>query len=379
MEISRGCVIENFIHVFLFTVFIFQLNILVDQARRARLADFGLLTVISDSKTLTSRLLGGTTRWMSPELLDPEIQDHRRTIDSDCYALGMVIYEVLSERVPFHQSPEWAIPGKVSNGDRPERPQGAEGAWFADDVWKVLGRCWMPQPGDRPSVRDVLQCLEKVSRSWIPAPVSSTTGLPTEAPSDTVAVDSTDAGRMSPPSHVAPHRPSIRQDPEEAAETVNVVRCVTSTSSSINLVPRQTPPNDLRESPSIRTNDPSPTQGLLGGTVGRVIPGANDPGSGDNRGTFPGLTARHNAKSAARGNHGPATSASSFLMKVANWDGESRDIDQVLTAAFNVGDYPACIKDLRAQQIDPLSYINNVDKVRLHLIQGSPSSITAWS
>ena len=43
---------------------------------------------------------GGTYRWMSPELLDPErfgmpgSGDNRPTRQSDCYALGMVIYEV---------------------------------------------------------------------------------------------------------------------------------------------------------------------------------------------------------------------------------------------------------------------------------------------
>lgn len=40
---------------------------------------------------------GGTSRWMSPELLDPErfgASDDRPTKESDCYALGMVIYEV---------------------------------------------------------------------------------------------------------------------------------------------------------------------------------------------------------------------------------------------------------------------------------------------
>ena len=43
---------------------------------------------------------GGTYRWMSPELLDPErfgmsaTGDNRPTKQSDCYALGMVIYEV---------------------------------------------------------------------------------------------------------------------------------------------------------------------------------------------------------------------------------------------------------------------------------------------
>lgn len=41
---------------------------------------------------------------MSPELLDPEqlyLGDGLPTKESDCYALGMVIYEVLSGQVPF--------------------------------------------------------------------------------------------------------------------------------------------------------------------------------------------------------------------------------------------------------------------------------------
>jgi len=43
---------------------------------------------------------GGTRRWMSPELLHPEMfgmpesENNRPTRQSDCYALGMVIYEV---------------------------------------------------------------------------------------------------------------------------------------------------------------------------------------------------------------------------------------------------------------------------------------------
>jgi len=38
----------------------------------------------------------GTTRWMSPELLDPSHfdSDGLPSRESDCYALGMVIYEV---------------------------------------------------------------------------------------------------------------------------------------------------------------------------------------------------------------------------------------------------------------------------------------------
>ena len=89
-----------------------QPNILVNQRHRACLADFSLSTIVDlgrralnnasmasvESKfSLMSFTTGGTTRWTSPELMDPErfgTGDCRPTKKSDCYALGMVIYEV---------------------------------------------------------------------------------------------------------------------------------------------------------------------------------------------------------------------------------------------------------------------------------------------
>ena len=50
-------------------------------------------------------------------------------------------------------------------------------------------------------------------------------------------------------------------------------------------------------------------------------------------------------------------------MEVANWDGKSQGIDQVLTALFGMEDYLDCIKNLRARNIDPQAYINSLDKV----------------
>jgi serine/threonine protein kinase len=57
--------------------------------------------------TLMSFTAGGTRRWMSPELLYPErfgipeSEGDRPTRQSDCYALGMVIYEVRVRVSPF--------------------------------------------------------------------------------------------------------------------------------------------------------------------------------------------------------------------------------------------------------------------------------------
>ena len=61
-----------------------------------------------------------------------------------------------------------------------------------------------------------------------------------------------------------------------------------------------------------------------------------------------------------------AVSASISLKKVASWDGEYQDIGQVLTAAFGADDYLDCIKNLQGQGIEPLSYIDSLDKVSLH-------------
>ena len=57
------------------------------------------MSLISND-TLMSFTAGGTYRWMSPELLDPErfgipeSEGNRPTKQSDSFALGMVIYEV---------------------------------------------------------------------------------------------------------------------------------------------------------------------------------------------------------------------------------------------------------------------------------------------
>jgi len=167
---------------------------------------------------------GGTTRWMSPELLDPEVKDHRRTVESDCYALGMVIYEVLNERVPFYGYRNEIISGKVLRGGRPDKPEGAEGGWFTDDVWEILERCWMPQPGDRPSINEILQRLERVSTSWTPPPVPPIAVPFTQESPDIILVESTDSNGILTPSEVAPYQLPVELGPEGAAGIVNVMR-----------------------------------------------------------------------------------------------------------------------------------------------------------
>ena len=108
---------------------------------------------------------------MSPELLNPDLfgfTDSRPTKESDCYALGMVVLEILSGRPPLASDKDFIVIQKIIAGERPGRPEGPEGAWFTSDLWGMLQLCWAARPESRPNVEMALECLERVSRAWEP-------------------------------------------------------------------------------------------------------------------------------------------------------------------------------------------------------------------
>jgi len=98
---------------------------------------------------------------MSPERIVPQefgLKDGRPTESSDCYSLGMVIYETISGKPPFHEHRDITVSVKVLKGEYPpRRPE------FSESLWKLLEMCWAFQPNKRPSIGDVLQCLVMVS------------------------------------------------------------------------------------------------------------------------------------------------------------------------------------------------------------------------
>ena len=174
MGISKGYVSEPCSCCHLCNLPCPQTNILINNGC-ACLTDFGLLTIVSGQSTDVSSLVeGGMVQWMSPELLAPEdfgLMESHPTKESDCYALGMVVYEVLGGQTPFTPL-ESSITRGVLGGLRPERPQGKGGALFTDELWKILGLCWRHKPEERTNAKVVLQCLE--GTPLLPRPVFDT-------------------------------------------------------------------------------------------------------------------------------------------------------------------------------------------------------------
>jgi serine/threonine-protein kinase len=72
-------------------------NILLDSQLRARLVDFGLARLVGGTNVTTTGTLCGTLGYVPPEVVLGEAADP----GSDIFSLGVVLYELLTGRLPF--------------------------------------------------------------------------------------------------------------------------------------------------------------------------------------------------------------------------------------------------------------------------------------
>lgn len=80
-------------------------NIMLDERGRAILTDFGIARAMDATKLTQTGTVMGTPEYMAPE----EIQGQPASARSDIYALGIVVYEMLTGRTPFRAETPLAL------------------------------------------------------------------------------------------------------------------------------------------------------------------------------------------------------------------------------------------------------------------------------
>ncbi|KAG6908621.1 hypothetical protein DXG01_003946 [Tephrocybe rancida] len=134
-------------------------NVLIDDAGRAHLADFGISSA-TESNILswtthtrgTSR--GGSVRWQAPELFTPaDGDDPPNTMESDVYAWG--------DEIPFSDiGNNLSVMVHVTSGGRPALREPLKSfPGLSEDIWSLMERCWNEDPSQRPSSAEVLRSL----------------------------------------------------------------------------------------------------------------------------------------------------------------------------------------------------------------------------
>lgn len=188
-------------------------NLMLTESGTLKVMDFGIARMTGSNHLTRTGLLVGTLRYIAPEQIRGEEVDQR----TDIYALGAVLYQMLTGRVPFDKPTDFAIL-KAQLDDPPEPPSSivpdlpgwldravlkalekAPDARFqsAEELRLYLNRPGTAAPGARPE--------EDFPTLVLPAKASPT---PAPAAVASPATIETDRTRLPPPPPPPPSLPT---------------------------------------------------------------------------------------------------------------------------------------------------------------------------
>ncbi|MEQ8663665.1 MAG: serine/threonine-protein kinase, partial [Gammaproteobacteria bacterium] len=84
------------------------------ESKQVKLTDFGIARITDSSKTKTGMVLG-TPSYMSPEQLSGKKVDGR----SDLFSLGVMFYQMITGKLPFHGDSMATLMYKIANEQPP--------------------------------------------------------------------------------------------------------------------------------------------------------------------------------------------------------------------------------------------------------------------
>ena len=180
-------------------------NVLLDDAGRVKVADFGIARFGASALTRTGAMLG-TSAYLSPEQARGRQVDER----SDLYSLGVLLFEMLTGRLPFSGDSDVAIAVQHASAPPPDLRSLAPD--LPEYLIAVVAKALSKEPADRyQSASEFAAALHRVPT---PATVGAATHPSSPAPPHAATVVAADAATRA---DVGPTRQM--QGEEQAAPT----------------------------------------------------------------------------------------------------------------------------------------------------------------
>ncbi len=192
-----------------------------DGRERVKVLDFGIAKMMgSDSGNLTATgMVVGTPAYMSPE------QAMGRELDARCdlYAVGVILFEMLTGRLPHVADTPMALVYKKVSEKAPTIREANPAANVPPELERVVARLLQTRPADRPaSAREALEALAAVPGLGAGSPASAPVA---HAPAPPVAPPAV-APPVEPPSPGVASRAEAAASPEPSAWPVPRVQHV---------------------------------------------------------------------------------------------------------------------------------------------------------
>jgi serine/threonine protein kinase/Tfp pilus assembly protein PilF len=110
-------------------------NVMIDKEGNARIMDFGIARSLESKGITGAGVMIGTPEYMSPEQVEGKETDQR----SDIYSLGVILYEMVTGRVPFEGDTALTIAVKHKT-EEPEDPR-EYNSQLTEDLSRVILKC----------------------------------------------------------------------------------------------------------------------------------------------------------------------------------------------------------------------------------------------
>ncbi len=162
-------------------------NVIVDDEGRAKVTDFGIARAGASDMTQTGSIMG-TAQYLSPE----QAQGHAVGARSDLYSIGVILYELLTGRVPFNA--DSAVTVALKQVSETPTPPSRINTKVTSELEAVVLRALAKEPEDRFADADEFIAALQAASSRMPS-----AGAIAAAEAAAASLPAPDSRRRTPP------------------------------------------------------------------------------------------------------------------------------------------------------------------------------------